>query len=86
MAPELDITNRDEWPELLTAEEAAHVLRTTAVKVRRAIVEGTLPGQKLGGRYYVSKRDLFPGEAASADDAGPPSRGKSDDTADNTDS
>lgn len=48
-----------EWPLLLTADEAAVVLRTTRKAVYAMAARGALPGVKrLGRRFFVSRDDL----------------------------
>lgn len=40
-------------PKLLTADEAAEVLRITPRHVRKLVNSGELPGRKMGGRIRI---------------------------------
>jgi excisionase family DNA binding protein len=54
------LTGRDEH-EMLTAQEAAELLRVDVRTVRRWIGEGTLPAYQIAGahgRYLIAQKDL----------------------------
>ena len=55
----LDIRDSDTWPEFLTADEVAHVLRLNKTTVLNAIKMGTLPECGWTTHKRVSKRDLL---------------------------
>lgn len=42
----------------VTPEEVAPVLRRTATGVRYMLREGLLPGKKIGGKWYLFRRDV----------------------------
>ena len=44
--------------DLLSAEEAAHILGVTARHVRRLVAAGTLPGAIVSGSYVIRRADL----------------------------
>lgn len=52
----IDPNNADTWPELLTTQETAKVLRIHIDTIRRLIKAGELPAKKLGRDWMVSKR------------------------------
>lgn len=53
----LDITNADTWPEMLTVEELALILRSTRKAVRDMIAAGQIEAMRGAGRgYRISKR------------------------------
>ena len=55
----LDIRDSGTWPEFLTADEVAHVLRLNKTTVLNAIKMGTLPECGWTTHKRVSKRDLL---------------------------
>ncbi len=64
---ELDRTDASTWPELLTVDEAAHVLRMTHKHVRTLLGTGGIIGHKIGGRWYVPKAPLLTGTPPDTD-------------------
>lgn len=44
--------------DLITAEEAARILRVNPHTVYRALRAGTLPGGKVGNQWRISRTDL----------------------------
>lgn len=57
LSPSLDITNADTWPEMLTVEELAMILRSTKESVRSMIAAGHIEAMRGAGRgYRISKR------------------------------
>lgn len=49
----------DDLPEILTAEEAARLLRLSTVYVRAAAADGRIPAQRVGGRWRFSRSRLL---------------------------
>lgn len=53
----LDITNADTWPEMLTVEELALILRSSTKSVREMIAGGQIEAMRGAGRgFRISKR------------------------------
>lgn len=52
----MDDTTHDEW--WMTVPQVAIVLNTTQATVRRWIVEGRLPGVKIGDMYRISSVEV----------------------------
>jgi excisionase family DNA binding protein len=53
----LDITKADTWPEMLTVEELATILRSSTKSVRDMIASGQIEAMRGAGRgYRISKR------------------------------
>lgn len=53
----LDITNADTWPEMLTVEELALILRSSTKSVREMIGSGQIEAMRGAGRgFRISKR------------------------------
>lgn len=48
----------DEWPELMTADEVARILRITSGAVRYMLREGQLEGIRIGRRWLIDKREV----------------------------
>ncbi len=48
----------DEDRNLLTVAEAARVLERSTEQVRRYLREQRLPGQRLGGQWFIEQTDL----------------------------
>lgn len=46
------------WPDLLDTDALSHLLGLCAATVRDLCRDGELPAVKLGGRWFVSKREL----------------------------
>lgn len=46
-------------PDICDVEDAAFHLRTSFATVRRWMRDGTLPGAKLGRRWYVTREALL---------------------------
>lgn len=57
--PALDITDAATWPEFMTAEEVAEVLRISGIAARALIRNGEIAGQKVGTAYRVPKSSLM---------------------------
>lgn len=47
-----DTEKHEEW--FLTLDEAGAVLRVTGATIRRLILQGELPGRKIGGSWRIS--------------------------------
>lgn len=55
--PRFDITNADTWPEMLTVEELALILRASTKAVREMIANGQIEALRGAGRgFRISKR------------------------------
>lgn len=55
----------DGWPDLLDTDALSQLLGLCAATVRDLCRDGELPAVKLGGRWFVARRDLaalFEGE------------------------
>ncbi|MDN5764158.1 MAG: helix-turn-helix domain-containing protein [Microlunatus sp.] len=55
--PPLDITRAETWPEMLTVEELASILRSSTKSVRDMIANGQIEAMRGAGRgFRISKR------------------------------
>lgn len=64
---DIDPKDRTTWPELLTVDQAALVLRMAENTVRKALQDGDVRGRKIGTRWYIYKDDLFRPDNESSD-------------------
>jgi excisionase family DNA binding protein len=53
------MSERTTQPDVLTAEEAAGLLRTGVDKVRRDAASGAIPGRRVGGVWRFSRTALL---------------------------
>ena len=53
--PGFDITNADTWPEMLTVEELALILRSSTKAVREMIANGQIEALRGAGRGFPSQ-------------------------------
>lgn len=60
--------NWEDLPAILTAEECAGFLRLHLNTVKRLLIEGELPGKKIGRQWRVDKEDLkrYMGKSSSS--------------------
>ncbi len=56
-----DVDPRDAstWPEVMTPDEVAQVLRLQGESVRQLLRDGVLPGRKIGGTWMITKSRLL---------------------------
>lgn len=55
--PALDIRNSETWPEMLTVEELALILRSSTRAVQKMIASGEIEAMRGAGRgFRISKR------------------------------
>ncbi|GAA3628866.1 hypothetical protein GCM10022236_34020 [Microlunatus ginsengisoli] len=55
--PGFDIANADTWPEMLTVDELALILRSSTKAVREMIANGQIEAMRGAGRgFRISKR------------------------------
>lgn len=52
------ITNWDDLPAILTAQECADFLRVHLNTVKQLLYDDELPGAKVGRQWRIDKRDL----------------------------
>ena len=56
---DVDPRNASTWPEVMTPDEVAQVLRLQGESVRQLLRDGVLPGRKIGGTWMITKTRLL---------------------------
>jgi excisionase family DNA binding protein len=55
----IDALRRVALPDVCRVEDLAQHLRLASPTIRRLLRSGTIPGRKLGGRWFVARLDLL---------------------------
>jgi len=56
---ELHIADSSSWPELLTKDDLAKILRKSVRTIERRLEKGVFPVREIGGDSYVAKEDFW---------------------------
>lgn len=77
---EIDIADRQSWPEVLTLAQVAQILSISPENARKLIDEGEIEAVKFGGQWRIARRWLI--QRFNLDTTPPTAAGQQPDTND----